>query len=391
MHLVTTSSAVKVIFNMNIFYDANKIYEAGTKAINGASFKHSNQLYEMNHLLKTAELQQDFINRTYRPVKGEKFVINERGKIRNITTNVMQDKTVNHLICDNILSPAIAPYLVYDNDASQKNKGVSFHRKRLETHLHRYYRKHGDNNGYILLIDFSGYYASIPHDKCLKVMQSILKKSSIDALESDMTLWILKEIFDIFNIDNKNSKGVDIGSQPSQNIGIAYPMKIDNYIKIVKGVKLYGRYTDDIYVIHEDKEFLKQLLKEIMDIADEIGLIINPRKTRIVKLSQEFKILQIKYQLTETGRIIKKINPKAVTRERRKIKAYKRLLDKGILTYDEIENTFKGWMASNYKNMSKYQISNMSQLYYNLFGRKVLWKKHGRLRYLMEVQLKTSE
>lgn len=376
---------------MNIFYDANKIYEAGTKAINGASFKHSNQLYEMNHLLKTAELQQAFLDKTYKPVKGEKFVINERGKIRNITTNVMQDKTVNHLICDNILTPAIAPYLIYDNDASQKDKGVSFHRKRLETHLHRYYRKHGNNNGYILLVDFSGYYASIPHDNCLNVMQDILKKSGTDMAESGMTLWILKELFNIFNIDNKNGRGVDIGSQPSQNIGIVYPMEIDNYIKIVKKCKYYGRYTDDIYVIHENKDFLKQLLKEIIDISDKIGLVINPKKTRIVKLSQEFKILQIKYQLTETGRIIKKINPKSVTRERRKLKAYKRLFDKGILTHEEIENIFKGWMASNYKNMSKQQISNMSQLYYNLFGRKVLWKKHGRLRYLMEAQLKTLE
>ena len=32
MYLVTTSNTIKVIL-MNIFYDANKIYEAGTKAI----------------------------------------------------------------------------------------------------------------------------------------------------------------------------------------------------------------------------------------------------------------------------------------------------------------------------------------------------------------------
>ena len=108
-----------------------------------------------------------------------------------------------------------------------------------------------------------------------------------------------------------------------------------------------------------------------------------------MKLSQQFKILQINYQLTETGRIIRKINPKAITRERRKLKAYKRLLDSKRLTYNEIENIFKSWMAGNYKNMSMQQISNMSQLYYNLFGRKVTWKNHGKLHYLMEHNLKT--
>lgn len=374
---------------MNIFYDANKIYEAGTKAIKAAPFKYQSQLFEMNQLLLTAEIQKSMKEWSYKPTKGRKFVIKERGKIRNITTNDVIDKTVNHLLCDNVLSPAITPYLIYDNGASQKGKGVSFHRKRLETHLHQYYRKHKSNEGYILLIDFSGYYASIPHDSCLKNLQAFLKNTNKE--EAKIALWILKNIFDVFNIDNKNGRGVDIGSQPSQNIGISYPSKIDNYIKIVKGVKYYGRYTDDSYIIHEDKEFLKEILIGIKNIANELGLIINDRKTRIAKLSQQFKVLQIYYQLTETGRIIRKINPKAITRERRKLKAYKRLLDNKRLTYEEIENIFKSWMAANYKNMSMQQISNMSQLFYNLFGRKVTWKNHGKLRYLMEHNLQTLD
>ena len=202
-------------------------------------------------------------------------------------------------------------------------------------------------------------------------------------------MWILKNLFDVFNIDNKNGKGVDIGSQPSQNIGISYPSQIDNYIKIVRGCKYYGRYTDDSYIIHQDKEFLKQLLKEIKIISSKLGLIVNDRKTRIVKLSQQFKVLQINYSLTPTGRIIKKISTKTVTRERRKLKAYKRLLDKGKMKSNDIENSFKSWMAGNYKKMSMQQISNMSQLYYDLFKEVPKWKNHGKLRYLMEHSLKT--
>lgn len=372
---------------MNIFYDANAIYEAGTKAIKAAPFKYQTQLFEMNHLLKTAELQKAIKEGKYKPTKGTKFTIKERGKIRHITTDNMIDKTVNHLLCDNILNTAIAPYLIYDNSSSQKNKGVSFHRKRLEMHLHKYYREHKSNEGYVLLIDFSGYYASIPHGLCLKNMQRLLRKQ--DEEEAQISLWILKNLFDVFNIDNKNHRGVDIGSQPSQNIGISYPVRLDNYIKIVKGIKHYGRYTDDLYIIHEDKEYLKELLKEIQKVSDELGLIINPKKTHLCKLSQPFRILQLQYQLTETGRIVRKIHPKAITRERRKLKAYKRLLDKGRLTYSEIENIFKSWMSSNYKNMSRLQISNMTQLYYDLFRRKVSWKNHGKLNWLMKQSLKT--
>ena len=118
-------------------------------------------------------------------------------------------------------------------------------------------------------------------------------------------------------------------------------------------------------------------------------MVVNDKKTRIVKLSQQFKVLQIKYSLTETGRIIKKINSKSITRERRKLKAYKRLLDKKRITMDDIENIVKSWMSSNYKIMSKMQISNMYQLYYDLFGRRVKWKNHSKLHWLMEHNLKT--
>ena len=202
MHLVTTSNAIKVIF-MNIYYDANKIYEAGTKAIKGAPFKYKAQFFEMNHLLETAILLQKLKNGEYKPTKGAKFTINERGKIRHIATSNMIDKTINHLMCDEVLSPAITPYLIYDNGASQKNKGVAFHRKRFEVHLHQYYREHKSNEGYILLIDFSGYYASIPHDLCLKNLQHFLRKT--DPEEAKITLWILKNLFNLFNIDWKSA------------------------------------------------------------------------------------------------------------------------------------------------------------------------------------------
>lgn len=301
----------------------------------------------------------------------------------------MVDKTVNHLLCDEVLGPAISPFLIYDNGASQKNKGVAFSRKRLEAHLHKYYREHQSNDGYILLMDFSGYYASIPYKKCLQVMNNLLR--NVNNEERAMTMWILQNIFQVFSIKSNKDRGINIGSQPSQNIGIAYPSRIDNYIKIVKGCKYYGRYTDDSYIIHESKEFLNEVLEGVSKIADKLELIINPKKTHIAKLSQTFKFLQLKYSLTETGRIIRRINPKAITRQRRKLKAYRRLLDNNRLTYKEIENIFKGWMASNYKNMSRQQITNMSQLYYDLFKEVPTWKNHGKLRYLMEQNLKTLD
>lgn len=62
------------------------------------------------------------------------------------------------------------------------------------------------------------------------------------------------------------------------------------------------------------------LLENVCKIAAELGIHINRKKTRIVKISSKYKFLQIKYTLTDTGKVIKRINPDRVTAMRRKLK-----------------------------------------------------------------------
>lgn len=54
-------------FYMTVYFDANNIYDAGTKAMQSSKFKHGTQLFEMNHLLTTAHIRQDFITGDYKP------------------------------------------------------------------------------------------------------------------------------------------------------------------------------------------------------------------------------------------------------------------------------------------------------------------------------------
>ena len=407
---------------MNLFEDANYLYDAGTKAMNGSKWKYSTQLFEINHLLETAVLQKKLTEKDYHPGRGQKFKICERGKPRYITSSDMVDKTVYHTLSDDVLGPALKPYIIQENTASQKGKGVAMFRRQLENDLCRYYRIHGTNKGYILLTDFSGYYPNMNHDICKKQLSEFLDKSKLDAETITTAKFIIDGLFKTFETDVSRfsddeiekmyytkidpmmncgvdpklltgekmlRKGVDIGTQPSQDIGIIHPYKIDNCAKIVFSIEGYGRYTDDIRAISESKERLENLLEAIKKLADEIGLILNMRKTRIARIDKPFRILQIQYWLTDTGRVVKKINPKSVTRERKKLKAYKRQLDLGKIDFATVENSFKSWIASNYKIMSRLQIDNMFKLYYSLFGRRITWKKkHSRLRWLMEQALK---
>ena len=156
-------------------------------------------------------------------------------------------------------------------------------------------------------------------------------------------------------------KHLNIGDQVAQVAGIIYPIPIDNYVKIVKGVKFYGRYMDDSYAIHESKEFLEELLQGIIAIAKDLGITVNTRKTRICKLSSMWRFLQVQYSLTETGRVIQKINPKRLTTMRRKMK---KLVHK--LSEKEFDDLFKSWFQNHYRIMSKRQRENMNSLYEQL-------------------------
>lgn len=367
-------------------FDGNSLYDSFKRAKQGSDWKPQVQKFEMTYLLELSRIQSDLKNKTYQFLPATNFIINERGKTRCISGEQVPDRIVKHSLCDEILTPNIRKYLIYDNGASLTGRGIDFTRKRLLVHLRKYYAQHQSNDGYILLIDFSKYYNNIRHDILMEQFKAIT--------DNEHALWLLEKILDrskvdvsymsdkeyavcmttVFNslvhdkIDRKlltgekfMAKHLNIGDQVAQVAGIAYPMEIDNYIKIVRGIKFYGRYMDDSYVISDSKEKLQEIISEIVTIAARIGITVNTNKTRICKLSDYWRFLQVQYSLTDTGRVIQKINPKRLTCMRRKMK---KLVS--ILPPKEFEEWYNSWFRNHYKIMSKKQRENMDTLFQQL-------------------------
>lgn len=172
------------------------------------------------------------------------------------------------------------------------------------------------------------------------------------------------------------SKSVNIGDQISQIIGIFYPYRIDNYVKTVRSQKFYGRYMDDWYVMSPSKEELEDILENIKRIAADYGIHINTKKTCIVKLSSTYKYLQVRYTLTSTGKVIKRINPQRVTAFRRKLKKLAALVNDNKAKYEDVENMFRSWMGGNYKLMSKETRIGLLNLFEDLFDVEITFVKH---------------
>lgn len=390
--------------------DANNLYYAYEKTIKGSKWKETTQKFALNYLINIFDILDELENKTYKPGNECHFILHERGKIRPITTLAPKDRVVRHVLCDEVLFPTVFPKLIYDNYASIKGRGVYMARKRFEVHLHRYYIRHRSNEGYILFGDFQKFYDNIIH--------SIAKEQFLKLFDYDPYLnWLLTVIFNNFKVDvsymsdeeyancinqvfnrleyneipekyltkkRYMNKSVNIGDQLSQVIGIYYPNEIDTYIKTVLGIKEYGRYMDDFYIMSDSKQELNEILNKIIDISEKLGIHINLKKTRIVKMDSTYTYLQIKYQLTKSGHIIKRINPKRVTSMRRRLKKVTKIVYNGETPYIFVEEMFRSWMGGYYKYMSKKQRTNLIRLFETLFDKEVkLFKQSGKYKLII--------
>lgn len=369
-------------------FNLNNLYAGFQKAKENSDWKAQVQRYEMNLLPELCELHKEIKEKSFEFLPPTKFIINERGKTRLITGEQIRDRVAKSVLCEEGLWPIVSNYLIYDNGASLKGKGISFTRNRLKTHLRKYYQQTKSNKGYVLLIDFTKYFDNIQHepfvnmfkdygidDDSLWLLEKTVKQSRVDVSYMDDFEYeqCMDKTFNSLEYSQVNNsllvqekymdKHFNIGCPVAQVAGVAYPTPVDNYIKIVRGIKFFARYMDDSYIIHESKEYLQELLVDITEEANKIGIKINSKKTRICKLSEHWRFLQIQYSLTETGRIIEKINPKRLTNMRRKLKKLALFLEE-----KDFDDLYKSWFKNHYKIMSKRQRKNMDELYFKLKG-----------------------
>ena len=367
-------------------------------------FKESVQKYELNAFRNIAEFISEYQNGTYRIHRGAEFNLSERGKIRHICATPIYDRVPIRSFCDNIFIPSLRPYLIYDNCASLKGRGIDMQRNRMKVHLQKYFRQYQSNDGYILQGDFSKFFDNLDHDKIVKAISEkikdtyslefikmVLKSFCLDFSNcSDTEIEAYKngtKIINSLNFRKANTnttkticKGVEIGSEVSQIIGVFYPYRLDNYIKIVKGCKFYGRYTDDFYIIHRDKVFLENILKDIQAISEQLGLHINFKKTHIKPLNHNFIFLKTKYTLTATGKVVMSLCSDTFKREAVKLRKFKKLYLNKKLTLNTIISQFKSWRGSvtrrqfhNYKSVKQ-----LDNLFFQLFNLKYEDLKNDR-------------
>lgn len=316
---MNTTTPVQITEYCRDLFNLQYIIDAFWLVKSAAPWKSSIQKYELNLLPETCKLQKSIFEGTYRPSKPNEFNISERGKTRHIKSSCINDRIVGHILCDHVLIPTLTPYLIYDNGASLKGKGISFTRNRIATHLHRYYRNYGTNKGYVLLMDFSKYYDNIVHSTLLNMIAKYVTdpyilyllditfknyRVDISYMSPEEAEYALYKKFDAIEYckiskdlltgERYLDKSISIGDQVSQISAIFYPHQIDNYCKIVKSLKYYDRYMDDTIIIHPDFNTLNSLVYEITDIANSLGIFYKSKENKNNSIGVRIRISEDK-------------------------------------------------------------------------------------------------
>jgi hypothetical protein len=337
--------------------DTDNLYKSFREAMKGIAWKESVQRYETSALRNVISTKNKLLAGENLHMGFVEFDIHERGKIRHIKSDHIIKRVVDKCLCTEAVVPLLSNSLIYDNGASIKGKGVHFALRRLVTHLSRYYRRNGrSNEGYALVVDFSKFFDSINHDILFQLQNRIIKDPRIRRLVSGY--------ISVFG----DGVSLGLGSQISQISAIFYPSILDHYIKEKLRIKYYGRYMDDLYLIHKDKEFLKKCLKEILRICGVLKIKVNGKKTRIIKLSHGLDFLKGKYRLLPTGKVLRLPASDSAKRMKRKLRKFKKLIDRGAMSYENIRCSYQSWRGNFRRRFNAFhQVRFADKLYYDLF------------------------
>lgn len=327
------------------------LYDGLKKCRRNVMWKDSVLGYSLDGIKNTLKLREELKNGTYRISAYQRFTIHEP-KEREIVATRIRDRQFQRSLCDRALYRDMTKGFIHDNCACQRGKGVDFALDRMETHLRRYYRKHG-SHGWVLRCDIRHYFPETPHEVAKAAMRKRVKDPQV--------LKAAEDIVDSFG----GKRGIGLGSQVSQLVELAVLDDVDHYIKERLRIRHYIRYMDDFVLISSDRAELERAKEEITARVNALGLEMN-KKTQIAPLKHGIRFLKWRFILTDTGKVIRKLSRQSITREQRKLKKLAGKIRRGEIPEEYLWTSFQSWRANAQRGNTHFAVRKMETLYNRL-------------------------
>ena len=310
----------------------DNIHEAARDAAKGVRWKASVQRYMIHSLRNSLYARRDLLAGNDIRKGFVRFHVIERGKDRAIAAPRFSERVIQKAVTRAVMAPAVWPTLTPGCAANMRGRGTDYALMRLKGQLAEHYRRHGAE-GYVLLMDFSDYFGTIDHGTALDLVRRTLTDPA--AVE-----------FMRLQIEANGRIGLGLGSEPNQALAVAIPSPLDHLGERWHGIEASGRYMDDSYFMALDKETLWRFLDAARALCSSLGITVNERKTRVVKLTRGFTFLKKRFRFTGSGRIVVTPIPKSLARERRKLRVHSRMVADGSMTLEQAYVSYMSFRGS---------------------------------------------
>lgn len=293
-----------------------------TVAINSEEPNKIRFKYELERNLMA--ILDSLLSKNFRPSPlRKKKILYPKERIAQVPS--IRDKIVQHVICDNYLNDRLSKPLIKETGACLKNRGVHYSSKIVKEQLHNYYVKYG-NGFYVLKCDIKSYFSSIQHDRIYNLLDRYVEDQDVSNIS--------KSFINLMNI------GLALGLQQSQILANLNLSELDHLCKEKLGIKCYGRYMDDFYIISNEISDIEIYYNFIKEYIESIGLILNP-KTKVYK--DRFDFLGFSFTLTPTGKIIKTLSNDKKHSKIRHIRKMLNDIQNNKLSIKDFANSYQGW------------------------------------------------
>ncbi len=285
------------------YYDARKNKRGTLNALR----------FEMEFEKNLFELCDELLERRYQ-IRPSICFINLKPVKREIFAADFRDRIVHHLV-HYYINFIFEKKFIHDSYSCRIGKGTSFGIMRI-SHFLRSCSQNYKNDCWILKLDIKGYFMAMDRTMLYGKIRAILEKNKEElGTDLDFLLYLLEEI--IFNDPTKNcsikskkeswiglprskslffsgnNKGFPIGNLTSQLFGNIYLDEFDHFIKEVLGCTYYGRYVDDIVIVHSDHAYLKSIISPVRDFLKHYSLELHPHKIYFQHFSKGVSFLGV--------------------------------------------------------------------------------------------------
>ena len=290
--------------NLEQAFCFHKVMYYGDKCTKGVGFKKSTQYFKLHMFTIVATTCKNIKSNCYKVGNTYQFTIHERGKVRIIDAPHIKDRLVHKVIANEILSPIYYPHFIYDNGASIRNKGFHFAMKRVHTKLYSWYLKNG-LEGYAVTIDFFLFFFFFSHEAIKKIhTKYIFNSHTIKVIEDYL---FIKE-------------GLPLGCEIAQKEALMLPNQLDHFIANQYPIV---RFMDDSIFLINTKEEGKIILNHYQKLAEKLGIIMNLKKTKIIRIEKFILFCKWNYVVLNSGKVLMIPVRDTIYRQRTKINKMK--------------------------------------------------------------------